>query len=666
MRVGVDSGGTFTDVIAVGADGVVRVLKLPSRAEAPDQAVLEGVSGVAGAQGVREVVHSTTVATNALLERRGGPTVLVTTAGFEDVLVLGRQARAELYALAPEQPAPLVADGARLGLVERLGPGGVVWRELDEASLASVVAAVLAAVPAPRSVAVALLHAYADGAHERRVEAALRAAGYAGPVSLSSRVLPEHREYERTSTTVVDAYVAPVVGAYVARLDAGVRAAGARLSVMLSSGGVARAEDAGAVPARTALSGPAAGVVGARVAAARAGLDRILTFDMGGTSTDVALVDGEVATTRDTVIGGAAIALPMVDVHTVGAGGGSLAGLDGGGALVVGPESAGAAPGPACYGRGGLRATVTDAHVVLGRLAGGLAGGAVPLDEAAARAAVARLGEQLGGEASPERVAAAILAVADAVMARALRKISVERGRDPRDFTLLAFGGAGALHACALADELLIPRVLVPAGPGLLCAYGALAAPVQRDLARSLMQTVPAGAVLDVDNLTTLFEEMEAEVSRALDAEQVEPLRRRLTRVAELRYQGQSHELAVHATAGADLAAAFTAAHQARFGFTLPRAIELIALRVIARSLSAPPPLPVPPPETGDPVLSRRPVGFGATMLDTPIIARARLAVGAVVTGPAVIVEYSSTTLVPPGWRATVIADAGLFLERAR
>jgi len=651
-------------VIAVGADGAVRVLKLPSRPEAPDQAVLQGVSGVGGA---REVVHSTTVATNALLERRGGPTVLVTTAGFEDVLVLGRQARAELYALAPEQPAPLVADGARLGLVERLGPGGVVWRALDETSLAEVVAGVLAATPAgaAASVAVALLHAYADGGHERRVEAALRAAGYAGPVSLSSRVLPEHREYERTSTTVVDAYVAPVVGAYVARLDQGLRATGARLSVMLSSGGVARAEDAAAVPARTALSGPAAGVVGARVVAARAGFARILTFDMGGTSTDVALVDGEVATTRDTVIGGAAVALPMVDVHTVGAGGGSLAGLDGGGSLVVGPESAGAAPGPACYGRGGQRATVTDAHVVLGRLAGGLAGGAVALDEAAARAAVARLGEQLGGEASPERVAAAILAVADAVMARALRKISVERGRDPRDFTLVAFGGAGALHACALADELLIPRVLVPAGPGLLCAYGALAAPVQRDLSRSLMQRVAAGAVLNVDTMTTSFEAMEAESSRALDAEAVAPELRQLTRVAELRYQGQSHELPVPATAGADLAAAFTAAHQARFGFTLPRAIELIALRVIARGLTPAPPLPIPAREPGDPILTRRPVGFGATMLDTPIIARARLAAGARIEGPAVIVEYSSTTLVPPGWHATVGADAGLLLGRA-
>ncbi|MCC6995805.1 MAG: hydantoinase/oxoprolinase family protein [Deltaproteobacteria bacterium] len=659
VRVGVDSGGTFTDVIAVGAAGGVTVLKLPSRPDAPEQAVLQGVSGVGGAT---EVVHSTTVATNALLERRGGPTVLVTTAGFEDVLVLGRQARAELYALAPEQPAPLVADGARLGLVERLGPGGVVWRELDEASLAKVLAAVLAA--APRSVAVVLLHAYADGAHERRVEAALRAAGYAGPVSLSSRVLPEHREYERTSTTVVDAYVAPVVGAYVARLDTGLRATGARLSVMLSSGGVARAEDAAAVPARTALSGPAAGVVGARVVAARAGLGRILTFDMGGTSTDVALVDGEVATTRDTVIGGAAIALPMVDVHTVGAGGGSLAALDGGGSLVVGPESAGAAPGPACYGRGGLRATVTDAHVVLGRLAGGLAGGAVALDEAAARAAVARLGEQLGGGASPERVAAAIVAVADAVMARALRKISVERGRDPRDFTLVAFGGAGALHACALADELLIPRVLVPAGPGLLCAYGALAAPVQRDLARSLMQLVAAGAVLDVDTLTTSFDEMEAESSRALDAEAVAPELRQLTRLAELRYQGQSHELSGPATPGTDLAAAFTAAHQARFGFTLPRAIELIALRVIARGLTPPPPLPIPAPEAGDPVLLRRPVGFGATMVDTPVIARARLAVGAVVSGPAIIAEYSSTTLVPPGWRATVAASAALVLQR--
>jgi len=651
-RVGVDSGGTFTDVVAL-EDGGVRVCKLPSRPEAPEAAVLAGVAAVGGA---REVVHSTTVATNALLERRGGPTVLVATAGFEDVLVLGRQARPELYALAPELPAPLVEDGARLGLRERLGPGGAVWQPLDEVSLAAVVAAVLAR--APRSVAVALLHAYADGGHERRVREALRAAGFVGPVSLSSEVMPEHREYERTSTTVVDAYVAPVVGAYLARLGEQVAAGGARLSVMLSSGGVAQAADAARVPVRTALSGPAAGVIGARVVAARAGLTRILSFDMGGTSTDVALCDGEVATTQDTVIGGAAVALPMVDVHTVGAGGGSIARCDSGGALVVGPESAGAAPGPACYGAGGVAATVTDAHVVLGRLggAGGLAGGAVKLDGAAARAALARLGEELGGGGA-EGAAAGVLAVADAVMARALRKISVERGRDPRDFTLVAFGGAGALHACALADELLIPRVLVPAAPGLLCAYGALAAPVRRDFVRTVLSRGMSPPAAQVE---PLFAEMETEAAAALDGEGIPAAARELVRLADLRYQGQSHELEV--AGQGDLAAAFAAAHQARFGFTLPRAVELVALRVVARGRSAPPPLPLEP-EPGDPLVDRRQVWFDG-WVDANIFHRPSLEVGAVIEGPAVVEEYSATTLIPPGWVAQVDGNANLILAR--
>ena len=660
MRIGIDSGGTFTDVIAVDDAGAVRVLKLALTPDDPSRAVLAGVAALRGAAAAAvEVVHSTTVATNALLERRGGPTVLVTTAGFEDVLVLGRQARPVLYALAPELPPPLVPGAARLGLVERLGPGGVVWQALDEASLADLVGRVVAA--APRSVAVCLLHAYADGTHERRVRGALQAAGFAGPVSLSSVVLPEHREYERTITTVVDAYVAPVVGAYLARL--GTALARDSLRVMLSSGGVARAADAAGVPARTALSGPAAGVVGALAVAERAGQRGILTFDMGGTSTDVAQCDGGVAITREAVIGGVPLALPVVDVHTVGAGGGSIARRDAGGALKVGPESAGADPGPACYGRGGRRPTVTDAHLVLGRLdERGLAGGTVPLSRAAAEAALAALAAELG-LAGAEEAAAGVVAVAEAVMAHALRAISVRRGRDPRELTLVAFGGAGGLHACALAEELELPRVLAPAEPGLLCAYGALAAPIQRDHTRTLLTRVPAGQVLDAATLLGELGELDRAAREALLEEGVPAGLQEVQHLAELRYLGQSYELAV--PLAGDLAAGFAAAHRERFGFALERDLELVTVRVIARGLRPPPPLPVPPREPGPACVGRRSVWFPGGRVEADEIVRARLGEGDLVRGPAVVREYSATTLVPPGWTARVVGGASLLLVRA-
>ncbi len=642
MRVGVDTGGTFTDAVAVDDEGRLRFAKVPSTPERPEEAVLRALAAL-GAGAADEVVHGTTVATNALLERSGGPTALVATRGFEDVLVLRRQARPRLYALEPEVGEPLAPDELRLGVDERLGADGGVLRALDPAALDALVAEVRRS--GARSVAVALLHAYADPRHERALADALAPLGL--PVSLSSEVLPEHREYERTATTVADAYVAPTVAAYLGRLDAAL--GGARLRVMQSSGGAAAAEAARRHPVRTLLSGPAAGVIGARAAAAAAGVDRFISFDMGGTSTDVALVDGgEPELTREGEVAGLPIAVPSLPVHTVGAGGGSIARLDAGGALAVGPASAAAHPGPACYRRGGALPTVTDAALVDGRLdADHFLGGAMRLD--AARAAQALVG--LAGPVA--EAARGIARVATAVMARAIRAITVERGHDPRDFVLVAFGGAGGLFACDVADELQLPRVLVPPAPGLLCAYGALAAEVTRDYARTLLRAcapVEEAAALDGD-----YAPLAAAAHRDLAAEGVPPGARRLERRVDLRYAGQSYELSIPLPPASpfDYVAAFHAAHQRRFGFALPgRAVERVALRVHARGLVPPPPPLATPREPGEPRLA------------DGTFARARLPPGATVDGPARIVELSATTWLPAGWRATVDDAGALHLLR--
>src|SRR6185312_16131393 len=435
MRVGVDSGGTFTDVVAVDGAGAVTVYKLPSRPAEAWAPVLEGARHVAepGASAggaIAELSHSTTVATNALIERRGGPVALVTTAGFEDVLEIGRQARPALYALHPVLPAPLVEAALRFGVDERLGPDGSVLRAPTAEVLAELRAKVAAAVQerGVRAIAVCLLHAYANDAHERAVAEALAPLGL--PISRSSAVLPLPREYERTSTTVVDAYVRPVVAPYLQRLEEI-----GRVRVLASNGGAMSAADAAAHPARTLLSGPAAGVVGALAVARACGVADAITLDMGGTSTDVALIaGGQVALADEATVAGCVLQLPMMAIHTVGAGGGSIASVDAGGALKVGPESAGAETGPAAYDRGGARPTVTDANLVLGRLPPtGLLGGAMPLSPERARAALAPLAERLG--VAIEQAAEDLLAVAAAVMARAIKVVSVERGYDPASFT---------------------------------------------------------------------------------------------------------------------------------------------------------------------------------------------------------------------------------------
>ena len=531
--LGIDVGGTFTDAVLV-ADGTIRTAKVPTAARQQESVV--AAAEAVGAGDVERFTHGTTIATNALLERRGARTALVTNRGFEHVLHLRRQTRAHLYRPCAEHPAPLVPLERCVGVQGRIGPGG----ELEPLALDS-----LPAVDAD-AIAVSLLFSFRDPTHERSVAEELRRRYPEAHVVSSHEVAPEFREYERASTTAVDAYLGPVLARYLGALATSCEEAGLPVPlVMRSSGGVATLEEAAAHAAFALLSGPAAGVVGAARVAALAGFENALSFDMGGTSTDVcAIVDGGVRREQERMVGGLPVRLPTVAVHTVGAGGGSIVRLDEGGALRIGPESAGAEPGPACYGRGGTRPTVSDANLVLGRLPASLPGG-IELDHEAAERA-------LGGID-----AAAVVDVVDAEMVRALRVVSVEQGLDPRDFALVAFGGAGALHACALADELGMDTVLVPAAAGVLSAFGLVAADERRDAVRSYMQPL----------------EEAGELRRDGDA--------------DLRYAGQSFELTV--PLGPRLAERFHQAHEARYGYAdRARALELVAVRT-AEVRPAPP-----------------------------------------------------------------------------
>ena len=485
--IGVDTGGTFTDFVALRAGRLI-AFKLPSTPKAAERAVLAGLSRLEATRASR-VRHGSTVATNTLLERKGARVALLTTAGFEDLLEIGRQDRPELYALSPRRLPPLVPAARRIGVAERIGPRGERWQVLSAAAVRRAVRAVRARRPA--AVAIGLLHAYAWPAHERRLARALVSLGL--PVSRSSAVAPEYREYERLATTVTNAYLAPRVAGYLRRLARGTRA---RLEVVLSHGGTAPPAAAAREPVRQLLSGPAAGLKAARDVARACGWDQALTLDVGGTSTDCAFIAGELPRRRGREVAGFPVLLPLLDVHTVGAGGGSIARVEPGGLLRVGPESAGATPGPACYGRSGP-ATVTDALVVLGRIAGDtLAGGSLRLDRGAARAALEALGLALGGR---DALAAAegVVALADARMEAALRRVSVERGHDLRSAALVAFGGAGGLHAVALASALGAPTVLAPRHAGVLSALGALTGGSRRERSRTVLLDARQGVALE-------------------------------------------------------------------------------------------------------------------------------------------------------------------------
>ncbi|HLM84834.1 MAG TPA: hydantoinase/oxoprolinase family protein [Solirubrobacteraceae bacterium] len=661
MLLGVDVGGTFTDAVLIDGRAAVHTAKVPSTPSQESLAVLEAVRSVlerAGAQAreVERFAHGMTVATNALLEGNTARTALLATEGFTDVIELARQNRPHLYRLCQSAPEPLVPEELRFGVHERMGPHGpllALEREPARELLARLAQA------HPQAVAVSLLHSYADPAHERLLAQLLAELVPDVHVSLSSELVGTFREYERTATTVLDAALSPPLSAYLGRLTGEARALDlCEPQIMQSSGGLTDPAHAGAHAALTVLSGPAGGVGGALELAQLAGERDVLCFDMGGTSCDVCVIEGgQVRETAERVIAGRPLALPALDIDTVGAGGGSIAWRDRGGALRVGPASAGARPGPACYGLGGAEPTVTDANLLLGRLLDDqpLAGG-LTLDRCAAERAIARLAGELGLE--PLQCAQGIVRVAEAEMLGALRVMSVERGIDPRGFALMGFGGAGPLHAVALARALGITRVLCPRVCGVLCALGLAAAAPRRDVARSLMLGGPGGRALSAHVLRTERERMIAQASAALASP---PVRVRVRH--ELRYRGQSFELAVEeelepgasAQTGLDpdaLRAAFAQAHERRYGYREDdAAVELVNMRVSVWGQA--PALELAPSACAAPAVRETQIVFDGEPVTASVL-RGELAPGTALAGPALCALPDATLLVPPGWSGAV------------
>jgi N-methylhydantoinase A len=665
VHVGVDTGGTFTDFVFQTTEGL-RVFKLASTPADPSEAITEGLRRIADLTGAKlrdiEVIHGTTVGTNALLERRGAKTALVTTAGFEDVLAIGRQARPSLYDLNAVRPAPLVPDNLRYGLPERVTASGEVLEELTERAINELVKKLKRA--RVESIAICLLFSFVRPEHERLVAKALSALNI--PLSISHMILPEYREYERTSTVTINAYLQPLMGAYLNRL----KKHAPRLRVMQSSGGGISAGVAASEPVRTILSGPAGGVVGALGVARQTGVVNIITFDMGGTSTDVALCDAQgLRMTNEASVAGLPVAVNMMDIHTVGAGGGSIARVDEGGSLRVGPESAGADPGPACYGRGTLP-TVTDANLVLGRFGGtGLLGGEFKLDEARAYDALGKLAREMSAQArrrvSVEESALGIVRVVNTNMERALRVISVERGYDPREFSLLPFGGAGGLHAVELARALRIPRVIAPVSAGALSASGALASDVVKDWSRTLMLEAVKENSAKVEKA---FREMEREARAALSREGFERKRQRHERLLAVRYQGQSFELEIRWSEGRHLADAFHRAHRARYGYAQAKnRVEIVSARL--RSIGVVEKLIAERDRRtsrGKIIAAPREyklVHFADGEARAGIYAREEISPGARLRSPCIVTEYSATTLIPPGAHASVDDYGNLIIE---
>ena len=635
--LGVDVGGTFTDFVAIEETGI-RTWKRLSTPAAPEEAVLEGAGDLTD----QRLAHGSTVATNALLERRGPRTVLFTTEGFRDLLVIRRQERPSLYDLEPRRTPHVVARDDVITVRERIGAGGEVVVPLDDGEVTRVVEEAQAL--GAEAVAICLLFAYLRPEHEARLAAALREAGF--PVSASHEVLPEHREYERASTTAINAFLQPAARRYLDGIDEQFPG----LRVMHSAGGLTDAATAGERPVSMVTSGPAGGVLGALAVAKAAGHEQVITFDMGGTSTDVSLCPGEPRYRSATEVDGLAVHTPMVDIVTVGAGGGSIARLDPGGALAVGPQSAGADPGPACYGRGELP-TVSDANLVLGRLRPDepLGGSVIP-DLERARVALATLGD-------PEASAAAVVEVANATMARALRRVSLERGYDPAAFTLVAFGGAGPLHACGLAAELGIGQVLVPRHAGVLSAVGIVTAPEVIERGQGLLAALDEEASDSVRATATTLETQATADLQAAGGALTE-----LTWAADVRYRGQAHELRVAfdlPTPDA-IMVAFHAAHEREYGFSTPeRPVELVALR--CRAQGATRTLPNLAVDTTEDPGEPEPITLAGGVRAVHA-SRAALGVGATLGGPAVITQPDATTFILEGWQATVDATGNLLV----
>jgi N-methylhydantoinase A len=663
VRVGVDTGGTFTDFV-FEANGQIEIFKFASTPADPSLAIKKGLEQIAQKARVSleniEVVHGTTVGTNALLQRRGARAALITTKGFEDVLVIGRQARPELYNLDAVQPPPIVPDDLRFGLRERVSAMGEILEAFDETELSGLVRQLRDANV--DSIAICLLFSFLRPEHEQRVADALSVLNV--PLSISHQILPEYREFERTSTVTINAYLQPLMGNYLKRLAA----SAPRLRVMQSSGGSISATVATEEPVRTILSGPAGGVVGALRAAQAAGFDKIITFDMGGTSTDVALCERDgLRLTNEATVAGLPVAVPVMDIHTVGAGGGSIARIDEGGSLRVGPESAGADPGPACYGKSSLP-TVTDAHLVLGHFGGaGLLGGEFELDEERSRSALTQLASEMSKAAGRKvrtiEAAQSVLTIANSNMERALRRISVERGYDSREFALLPFGGAGGLHAVELARALRIPRIIVPNFAGALSALGVLAADVVKDQSRTIMLELSPEIGKRLENT---FKEMERSATAALRREGFRESQQLHERSLALRYKGQSFELQIKYTV-ANPAARFHRAHLERYGYAQEsNTIEVVSTRV--RSTGMVKKLAQKRSRGSRKKGYAKPGKYATAYLDgkklrVGVYRRDELPAGARLRAPCIVTEYSSTTLIPSGVQTEVDGYANLIIE---
>ncbi|MGE0415282.1 MAG: hydantoinase/oxoprolinase family protein [Acetobacteraceae bacterium] len=684
LRIGIDIGGTFTDLVAIGSDGRVATHKTLSTPHDYGEGIITGLQALLAVESspVSDLRHATTVGSNTVLEGKGARTALITTRGFRDILEIRDLRMPVLYDIGWTKPRALVERRLRLEVTEKLRPDGSVAVALDPDSVEAAIAMLRA--EAIESVAICLLHSYANPAHEQAVAASVRAALPEIAISVSSEILPEIKEYPRTSTTVINAYVQPVVRAYVTALDARLRALGieAPLQLMQSNGGLASAEFVAAQPAHIIESGPAAGVVGGAALGRRLNEPRLITFDMGGTTAKAGLVEnGEVLRADAIEVGGGVMAgsrllvgagymlkLPAIDLAEVGAGGGSICRLDAGGAPKVGPDSAGADPGPACYGRGGKQPTITDCNLVLGYLdAGGLVGGALRLDAEAARNAVARdLAGPLG--CSVEEAAHGMLRLAAATMMRAIRAVSVERGRDPRDFAMLAFGGNGGLFAAGIAAELGIRRVLIPPLPGVFSAFGLLVADTEHHIGQSLRVRLDQ---VDADRINKLMAQLRATGAERLVRDGFAPAQCAFRSAALARYVGQSSEIEVplppseDAVSPATIAACFGEEHEKTYGFRAPpeEPVELIGLSVIARGVPDRPSLPERiAPADASVATSRRAWFPNGGWAETVVVDRAGLAAGPR-TGPLIVQEYDATCLVPAGMTASLDEFGNIRLQ---
>ena len=683
-RVGVDSGGTFTDVCMFDeASGEIAVWKVSSTPDDPSrgiaQGVEEGMKERAGgsesdpAAAIAYLGHGTTVATNALITHRGAKVGLLTTDGFRDLLEIGRQKRPDLYDLFAEKPKTLVPRELRFELPERMLRTGEVSVPLDEEAVRKAARAMKAA--GVEAVAICFLYAFVNPAHEKIAKAIVEDEMPGVFLCASHEIAPEFREFERLSTATVNAYLGPIMHRYISRLTPRLEELGLPIAPHLtqSNGGVVRFEVAAETPVRAVLSGPSTGVVAAQAIGARGGFDDIITFDMGGTSSDVALMaGGETIQTNESIVHGYPIKAPMLDIHTVGAGGGSIAYIDSGGLLKVGPQSAGADPGPVCYDRGATEPTVTDANVVLGTLnPTHLLDGRMPIRRDLAEKAIGALGDKLG--LSLMETAEGILAVVTANMARAIRTISVQRGHDPRDYAMMAFGGAGPLHAARLAAELDMARIIIPPSPGIMCAIGLLLTDLRADFAATRLMAAEPGSA---DAAEAILSPLVAEAESWLATEHVAPDERRLSRTVDMRYRGQNYELAVRVPEGpvtansiAALIAGFEDAHKQRYGFLAEEeGVEFVTFRVEAFGVVKKASFAASEPGPADPApaeIGTRQTYFASAgeIVETPVYGRDKLKAGMSFNGPAIVEQMDTTTVVPPGTRLTVDTMNNLIME---